>query len=244
VLVEFQSVTKRYGSVRALDRVSLTLQPGQLVAVLGANGAGKTTFLRLLAGVAAPDSGEIHFDHEPMRREDLAQRQRFFFLPDFPALFLDETVLRNLGLILRLYGADRPGVEGQVVELLRDFDLLTLADAPVGTLSRGQIYKTALAALIAADPELWLLDEPLASGMDPHGLTAFRRHVRDAVGRGRTVLYSTQVLDSVERFSDRVCLLHEGEVRAFATLEELRQQSGGANDVLERLFAQLREEPR
>jgi ABC-2 type transport system ATP-binding protein len=242
VLLELDSVSKRYGSVRALDRVSLTLEPGQLVAVLGANGAGKTTFLRLLAGVAAPDHGTVRFDHEPFRREDLGQRRRFFFLPDFPPLFPDESVLRNLALILRLYEADRAGVETRLVELLRDFDLLTLADAPVATLSRGQTYKVALVALLAVDPELWLLDEPLASGMDPHGLSAFKRHTRDAVARGRTVIYTTQVLDLVERFSDRVCLLHEGEVRAFAPVEELRSEAGGDADVLERLFQQLREE--
>jgi ABC-type multidrug transport system ATPase subunit len=242
VLLELDSVSKRYGSVRALDRVSLSVAPGQLVAVLGANGAGKTTFLRLLAGVAAPDHGTVRFDQEPFRREDLGQRRRFFFLPDFPPLFPDEAVLRNLALILRLYEADRPGVETRLVELLRDFDLLTLADAPVATLSRGQIYKVALVALLAVDPELWLLDEPLASGMDPHGLSAFKRHTRDAVARGRTVIYTTQVLDLVERFSDRVCLLHEGEVRAFAPVDELRSRAGGDADVLERLFQQLREE--
>ena len=242
MLLELDSVSKRYGSVRALDRVSLSVAPGQLVAVLGANGAGKTTFLRLLAGVAAPDHGTVRFDHEPFRREDLGQRRRFFFLPDFPPLFPDEAVLRNLALILRLYEADRAGVETRLVELLRDFDLLTLADAPVATLSRGQTYKVALVALLAVDPELWLLDEPLASGMDPHGLSAFKRHTRDAVARGRTVIYTTQVLDLVERFSDRVCLLHEGEVRAFAPVDELRSRAGGDADVLERLFQQLREE--
>ncbi len=244
MLVELNSVSKRYGSVRALDRVSLAITPGQLVAVLGANGAGKTTFLRLLAGIAAPDSGTVSFDGEPLQREDLAQRRRFFFLPDFPALFPGESVLRNLSLILRLYEADRPGVEIRLVELLRDFDLLALSDAPVGTLSRGQIYKVALTALLAVDAELWLLDEPLASGMDPHGLSAFKRHTREAVARGRTVIYTTQVLDIVERFSDRVCLLHEGEVRAFAPVSELRPQAGGAGEVLETLFQQLREESR
>lgn len=242
VLLQLDSVSKRYGSVRALDRVSLTVEPGQLVAVLGANGAGKTTFLRLLAGIAAPDRGTVSFDGEPMRREDLAQRQRFSFLPDFPPLFAEEPVLRNLALILRLYGAERAGVEDRVVELLRDFDLLNLADAPVGTLSRGQSYKVALVALLAVDPELWLLDEPFASGMDPHGLAAFRRHTRDAVLRGRTVIYTTQMLELVERFSDRVCVLHQGEVRAFAPVNELRSEAGDGTDVLERLFQQLREE--
>jgi ABC-type multidrug transport system ATPase subunit len=109
-------------------------------------------------------------------------------------------------------------------------------------LSRGQIYKTALIGMIVADPELWLLDEPLASGMDPLGLTAFRRHAREAVQRGRTVIYSTQLLDAVERFSDRVGVIHQGKMRAFDSIAVLRERIGASDNVLEELFIKLRQE--
>ena len=241
--IELRAVSKRFGSTRALDRVSLEIEPGQIVVLLGANGAGKTTLLRLLAGVISPDSGDLHFDGVEFRRDDLALRRRFFFLPDFPALLPEESALHNIALILRVYGADAPGVEQKVLELLREFELLPHAEAPVQTLSRGQIYKVALTALIATDPPLWLLDEPLASGMDPMGLVAFRRHAREATQRGRTLVYSTQVLEAAERFGDRVCLLHEGEIRAFQTLDSLRGNPGDVG-ILEPLFARLREDGR
>lgn len=242
MLVELHAVSKAYGNVRALDRVSLEILPGQVVAVLGANGAGKTTFLRLLAGIAAPDRGSVSLDGEPFRRDRLDQRRRLHFLPDFPPLLPQDTVLANLALVLKLFGRDGPGIEQAVLDRLEEFDLLPLADALVGTLSRGQAYKVALTALLVVDPELWLLDEPLASGMDPLGLSAFRGHAREAVGRGRTVIYTTQVLEVVERFSDRVCLLHEGEVRAWLTTGELRERAAGTGeDPLDRLFRQLRE---
>jgi ABC-type multidrug transport system ATPase subunit len=234
--VALANVTKRYGRTRALDDFSLALEGGQIVAVLGINGAGKTTLLRALAGVVAPERGQIEFDGEPFRLDRLDQRRRLWFLPDFPPLLLEEPVLTNIGLILRLFEADQPGVEERALELLRELDLVGLVNAPVGTLSRGQIYKTALTILVCVDPELWLLDEPFASGMDPVGIGVFRREARDATERGRLILYSTQWLDAVERLADRLCILHSGKLRAFGTLAELQGSGTGPGGAIEELF--------
>jgi ABC-type multidrug transport system ATPase subunit len=156
-------------------------------------------------------------------------------------MYFHQSTLRHIAMVLHLYGADGDGVEKRVLELLEEFDLLPFCDGPVGKLSRGQLYKAGLTALLAVDPELWLLDEPFASGMDPLGISAFKKHARTAAQRGRTILYTTQILDLAEHFSDRVCLLHHGEVRAFDTLAKLRQQTRGTGGVLEGLFQQLRE---
>jgi ABC-type multidrug transport system ATPase subunit len=239
--IEFRSVVKSYRSVRALDHVSLEIAPGQIVSLLGPNGAGKTTLIRCSAGIAAPDEGAVYLDDQEFHRDRMDLRRRLHLLPDTPFLFWDQSVIRNIAIVLRLFAADAAGAEQKVLELLRDFDLLPLALRPVNSLSRGQAYKSGLVALLAADPEVWLLDEPFASGMDPHGIDAFKRHARAAAGRGRTILYSTQLLDVAERFSDRVCVIHKGEVRAFDTLEHLRERSRDKNNVLEELFRQLRE---
>jgi len=239
--IELRGVLKTYRAQHALDYVSLEIDPGQIVGVLGANGAGKTTLLRCLAGIAAPDKGEVLFDGEPFRRDRLDMRSRLYTMPDFPFLFWEHSIVRNIAMILRLYEADEDGAEVRVLQLLRDFDLLPLALRPVHSLSRGQLYKAGLTAMIAADRELWLLDEPFASGMDPHGIDAFKRHAREAAERGRTILYTTQILDIAERFSDRVCLIHKGEIRAFDPLEKLRAQVQDKNNVLEEMFRQLRE---
>ena len=239
--IEFRSVVKSYGRVPALEDVSLQIDPGQIVSLLGPNGAGKTTMLRCVAGIAAPDNGSIYFDGQEFRRDRLDLRRRLHFLPDFPILFPDQTVVRNVAIVLRLFDADGDGAETRVLELLRDFDMLPLALRPAASLSRGQAYKTGLIAMMAADPEVWLLDEPLASGMDPHGIDAFKRHARDAAKRGRTILYSTQLLDVAERFSDRVCVIDKGAIQAFDTLDALRDRAGDKDHVLEELFRHLRE---
>lgn len=239
--IELRGVLKNYHSTRALDHVSLEIEPGQIISLLGPNGAGKTTLIRCLAGIAAPDKGGMYFDDQEFRRDRLDLRRRMYLLPDFPLLFWEQSVVRNIAITLRLYEADGDGAERRVLELLRDFDLLPLALRPANSLSRGQAYKCGLVGLLAADPEVWLLDEPFASGMDPHGIDAFKRHARAAAGRGRTILYSTQLLDVAERFSDRVCVIHRGEVRAFDRLEDLRQRARDKDNVLLELFRELRE---
>ncbi len=239
--IELRGVLKTYRSVRALDRVSLEIEPGQILSLLGPNGAGKTTFIRCLAGIAAPDRGAVYFDEQEFRRDRMDLRRRMHILPDFPLLFWEQSVIRNIAIVLRLFGADGAGAEERVLELLRDFDLLPLALRPVVSLSRGQAYKTGLVAMLAADPEVWLLDEPFAAGMDPHGIDAFKQRARAAAGRGRTIIYSTQLLDVAERFSDRVCVIHKGEIRAFDTLQKLGERSQSKGNVLEEIFRQLRE---
>jgi ABC-type multidrug transport system ATPase subunit len=240
--IGIERLSKSYGRLRALDELSLVLEPGQVVALLGANGAGKTTLLRCLAGLAAPDGGRILCDGEAFRRGRIDLRRRLAFLPDFPPFYPEMNVLRHLGMVLRLYGADPSGLEERVVRLLRSLDLLTLAGMPMGALSRGQAYKAALASLVAVDPELWLFDEPFASGMDPNGITVFKDLARDAASRGRTVVYSTQLLDLAERFSDRVVIIDRGRLSAFDTVEALRARAGGKDGVLEAIFRRLREE--
>jgi ABC-2 type transport system ATP-binding protein len=239
--IELRSVTKSYRSFRALDRVSLQIEPGQIVSLLGPNGAGKTTMIRCLSAIARPDDGAIYLDDQEFHRDRLDLRQRIHLLLDFPQLFWDQSILRNIAIVLRLYNADGNGTQERVLELLRDFDLLPLAFRPIQSLSRGQAYKAALVAMIAANRDLWLLDEPFASGMDPHGIDAFKRYARQAANEGKTIIYSTQILDVAERFSDRACIIYQGEVRAFDTLVNLRDRVADKNNVLEEIFRQLRE---
>ncbi len=235
-------LSKSFGRLPALRSISLDVEPGQIVALLGANGAGKTTLLRCLAGISAPDQGRILYDQETFHRGRVDLRRRFAFLPDFPTVYGEMNAIRHMAMVLGIYGVPTVGIEDRVVRLLRDLDLLPLAEAPLGTLSRGQLYKVALATLAAVDPEVWLLDEPFASGMDPTGLTVFKDLAKDAAARGGTIFYSTQILDVAERFSDRVVILDGGRVAAWESIAGLRARSGAEDGVLEAIFRQLREQ--
>lgn len=241
VHLELRQVTKSFDQNRALDDFSLTIPPGSIVAVIGLNGAGKTTLLRSLAGLVAPTRGEILFDAQPFRRDRLDLRRELFFLPDFPVLFAQHTPLQHLSLLLRIYERDTASLEDTLIGLLRDFDLLALAQTPIGHLSRGQIYKTALAALVAVRPALWLLDEPFASGLDPQGLAMLKHHARTAAAAGATILYSTQILEIAERFSDLLCVVDRGRLQATYTRAQLAALPAEGPDSLESRLRQFRE---
>lgn len=242
--LELSRVTKAYGRSRALGSVSMSLDPGRVVAVLGANGAGKSTLLRVLSGLVKPDRGEVRYDDRLYRHDDLELRRRIFFLPDLPPLLDGTSLLANLGVLLKVYAADGPGAPERLVDWLQKLDLLELAEKPINTLSRGQIYKSALAALLTIDPELWLLDEPLASGMDAQGLSVLRSEVRAAAARGRTVVLSTQILEVAERLADQACVLHRGEIRLLESIEALRSRCGTAGDFSDPVVAALLEQLR
>jgi ABC-type multidrug transport system ATPase subunit len=239
--IRIQNLSKHFGKVHALENVSLVIEPGTIVALVGPNGAGKTTLLRCLSAVVGQQSGEIFFDDELFMRGNLELRRRIAFLPDFPLAFGHNTVLRHIGMVLRIYNMDSPMVEPRVMQLLRDLDLMPLIDTPMMQLSRGQAYKTALAALLAVDPELLLLDEPFASGMDPNGITVLKRELLAAARRGQTVIYSTQILDIAEKLSDYVGVIDRGELRHYAPLRELQSFGDGDTGALEHLLKQLRE---
>lgn len=237
----FKEVSKKYGRVEALDHINLQIASNQTVAVLGANGAGKTTLLRCPGCVVAPDQGVVLIDGETLRRDRIDLRRRILFLPDFPAAYGHMTPLQHIGMVLRLYEKDQPAITGRANQVLGNLDLLPLVDTPLARLSRGQAYKAALAALFLADPELWLLDEPFASGMDPAGIMYFKQECREAAARGRTVIYSTQLLDIAEKFSDRVCILQSGAVKFFDSVEQIRRETEQPQGSLEEIFNKLRE---
>lgn len=237
--IELDSLRKAYGNVLVLNDISLSVPPGEIVAVVGANGAGKTTFLRALAGVVAPDAGAILYDGERFDRSRMDLRRRFVFLPDFPFGFGHLDAVRHIGMAMRLYERPIEQHEERIVEILRNLHLLPVSATPMQNLSRGQYYKVCLAGLLAIDPELWLLDEPLASGMDAHGIAYFKQAAREAAGRGATVFYSTQILDVAENFSDRVCVIERGNIVFFDSVDKLA--NGDRKGALETLFQELRE---
>lgn len=238
--VVFERVTKRFGSHLAVDDLSLTIQPGQIVAVVGTNGAGKSTLLRLLATILAPSQGRIFLDGELLDRGRLDLRRRLALLPDVPPVPSYATPIGYISTLVAAYDAQRPGLEELVVGLLDELDLLPLIDTRAGELSRGQVYKIALAGALAVAPDLWLCDEPFASGMDPQGLATFRKYAQKTAGRGGTVLYTTQIVELAEQFSDRVLILDGGRLHAFGPVETLRDVGTPTSDaVLGRIFAEL-----
>lgn len=233
--IEIRGLTKQLGGVDILEDLNLTLESGQIVALLGANGAGKTTLLHLLGGLYQATSGEILIDGEPLKRERMDQRRRLHYLPDIPSLAPSQSPIEYIVFALEAYGKTGAVDDERVLELLSEFDMLPIADIAVRSLSRGQRYKATLIAMLAVDPELWIMDEPFTSGMDPIGLTAMRRHLFAARQRGRLIIYSTQLVEIAQQTSDAVCVLSASHIAAYGSVDSLAasaEHSPQLNDLL------------
>lgn len=241
--VELRQVSKRYGTVTALDNFSLTLEPGQIVAVIGLNGAGKTTLLRCVAGLVGLTRGQVLLDGKIFSRDQLDRRRRFHFLPDFPAVPFDQNVLAHASLLVRVYQRDPGAAEEPLLRALTELDLLNCAETPFGQLSRGQAYKAAFSILRALNPELWLLDEPFASGLDPQGIAVLKQCFRAHAAGGGTVIYSTQILEIAEKCCDRLIVIAHGRLAANYTRAEIAAFAAEGDQSLEARLGQFRDLP-
>ncbi|MCW1883514.1 ABC transporter ATP-binding protein [Luteolibacter flavescens] len=193
--------------------MSLSFAPGEIVATLGVNGAGKTTLLGCLAGMLGWDRGEVRLGGEKLDRNRLDHRQRMMFLPGEGFHFGGADTIRNAAIFSELWRGIEAAPPIDMEEWLERLGLLEVAFSSVDTLSRGQRYKAVLLALHCADPEIWLIDEPFAAGMDARGMEAFRLLVRAAAARGRCIIYTTQFPELAARFADRIVVVGSGGIR-------------------------------
>jgi len=235
--VKFHEISKCYNTATIINYLTAEIEPQTLLAITGVNGVGKTTLLNILSGVSGTNHGWVEFDDVKFHRDNVEQRKKLCYLSDFYNLFPEKTILENIAIHLKLWQADTDRIDEKVIQWLEEFDLLEHANSHVGTLSRGQHYKASLLCLLAVDPELWIIDEPFASGMDPQGITMFRRYAKEAIEKGSTVIYTTQLLDLAETFSTRIWVLDQGELRLNCTADQLSEHGN-----LEMLFSKLRDQ--
>lgn len=217
--IRTEGLSRRYGDVQAVRELDLAVPAGSIFGFLGRNGAGKTTTIRLLTGLARPDSGRAWVDGLETTNGDAHARGRFGYLPQEPAFYGWMTAAGFLDHIGRLFALPPAERRDRVAELLRLVDLQDVAGRKVGGFSGGMKQRLGLAAALIHNPAVLILDEPMA-GLDPAG----RRDVLDMLAalRGHvTVFFSTHILADVERVCDVVGILHEGRLVDVAGREEL-----------------------
>lgn len=227
-----EKATKSFGSNVVLNKVDLTVQRGELIVILGENGAGKTTLLRVIAGLLGLDQGELRIEEEGLNRFSEEQREKIFFLPDFPTFFEDLTIMENIEIWLSLYHQEGMARESLAVDLLDRFGLMEKTHQPVSTLSRGQRFKLAMTCYQSVDAQIGLFDEPFASGIDATGLREMKKVIRDAVDADRSVLYSTQLVSYALNFSDRVLVISDGHIYFDGSPEKFSNQLQGGDQIL------------
>jgi len=234
VLAELERVSKSYDGRVALRGLTLPIHRGEVLGLLGPNGAGKTTAVRILCGLLEPSEGRARIGGFDVREEPLAARALIAFVPDGAPLYANLSPRQHLHLVGRLHGLEEAAIARETVRLLDAFDLGERIDDPVGQFSRGMRQKTALACAILPRPSLLVLDEPL-EGLDAPTTAVIKEVLREWAREGGAVLYTSHLLDIVERVCDRMAILAAGELVACGSLDELRSRSGREGS-LEQVF--------
>jgi daunorubicin resistance ABC transporter ATP-binding subunit len=229
-MIVAEGVEKSFGSAPALTGIDVSVDPGTVLALLGRNGAGKTTFVRILATLLAPDAGSVRIAGVDVVREARTVRGLIGLAGQFAAV--DETLSgrENLELVGRLYGLARSEARGRAAEVLERLSLADAGDRLVRTYSGGMRRRLDLGASLVGRPLVLIMDEP-STGLDPRSRIELWSLIDDFVAAGTTLLLTTQYLEEADRLADAVTVIERGRVIASGTPDELKQRIGG--DVLE-----------
>ncbi|HSL10515.1 MAG TPA: ATP-binding cassette domain-containing protein [Actinomycetota bacterium] len=218
-MLELIDLHRRFDDVVALDGVSFAVPDGEIVGFVGPNGSGKTTTMRIALGVLEPDSGTVRWHG---RELDADERRRFGYMPEERGLYPKMRVHEQLVYLARLHGLGSPDAARRATEVLDALGVADRADDRVEALSLGNQQRVQLAAALVHEPTCLVLDEPF-SGLDPVGVDALANVLlRQARNHGVSVVFSSHQLELVERFCDRIVLIHRGRVVASGTIDELR----------------------
>jgi len=222
-----------YGSAA---RRQLLKESGEVVGILGPNGAGKTTALKILAGILAPGTGLVRINGFALPEQSLEAKRIIGYVPETAGLYESLTAQEFLQLVGRLREIEEVALNRKIVTLLEVFEIDKQRFSRLATFSKGMRQKVMIAAALLHDPPILLLDEPL-TGLDVNSSLIFKDLLVALSQEGKTILYSSHVLDVVEKVCDRVLIIHQGNLIADGTLDSLRNQTRGG--TLEQVFRQL-----
>lgn len=231
-LVEVINITRRFGFVQALKGVSFTLERGQVVGLIGANGAGKTTAMRIMASLDLPDSGVVRIGGIDIVQEPNLVRRRIGWMPDHFQAYRDMTVGDYLDFFGRAHGFHGAELVRRVTEVMDFTDLTPLHARPMDKLSKGQTQRLCLGRTLLNDPEFLLLDEP-AAGLDPRARIEFKNLVRILRERGKTILISSHILTELGEMCDTLVFMDQGRVVHHGDKDDLLRSDDEAGPVFD-----------
>jgi ABC-2 type transport system ATP-binding protein len=209
-MIEAKGLSKYYGPFVAIQNISFAIPRGEIVAFLGPNGAGKTTTMKILTGFLAPSEGSAAIAGLDVRSSRIEASRSLGYLPENGPLYPDMTPRDLLGFFGEARGLEGPALSRRIEAVVAQCDLREVISRPIGKLSKGFRQRVGLAQALLHDPEVLIMDEPTA-GLDPNQIRDFRKHIRE-LGRTKTLLISTHILQEVEAVADRVLLVHEGKL--------------------------------
>ena len=226
-IIYTKDLTRSFGDILAVDRISLSINPGEVFGILGPNGAGKTTIVRMLAALLEPTSGEAYVSGFQVGKENQKIRRKIGLLPETPGLYDALTAEQNLTFYGVMYGVEE--ISHQIKRYLELLGLWNRRYEPVATFSKGMRQKLAIARALLHEPEVLFLDEP-TSGLDPQAARLVREFIAELKGEGRTIILCTHNLEEADRLCDRVAVVN-GHLLALDSPQVLRRNIFGRKVV-------------
>ena len=238
-MIELHNVSKSYnrGQIKAVDGLTLTVHPGEIFGFLGPNGAGKTTTIKMIVGLLQPDEGRITVVGYDISTHPLEAKQRTSYVPDYPLIYERLTGLEYLNFIGDVYGVAQKERLERIQRWLEIFDLSSVITNPIQSYSHGMKQKIVLTAALLPAPGVLILDEPLV-GLDPKSAYQLKDLFREHCEQGKTLLFSTHIMEVAEKLCDRIGIIHKGRLVACGTMDELKSLDK-AEHSLERIFLEL-----
>lgn len=237
-MIEFDCVTRNYGTKVAVDRLQLTIPDGELFAFLGPNGAGKTTTIKMLVGLLRPTSGTVRVCGQDVVRAPREANRLMGYVPDEPYLYDKLTGREFLRFIADMYGLDSSQARRRIEREVEHFELSPFIDDLTECYSHGMKQRMVFAAAMIHDPPVLVVDEPMV-GLDPHSVRLVKDLLKAKSRAGTTVFMSTHTLAVAEEIADRIGIVHQGQMLFLGSLAELREQLAMRDGALEPLYLEL-----
>ncbi|MBS2968261.1 ABC transporter ATP-binding protein [Metabacillus sp. KIGAM252] len=240
-LLHVDGITGGYTRNPVLKDVSFTLEKGQIVGLIGLNGAGKSTAIKHIIGLMEPRKGKISINGQTFDVNHEAYRQQFTFIPETPILYEEMTLHEHLELTAMAYGLSKTEFEARLTPLIKEFRMEKRLKWFPAHFSKGMKQKVMIMCAFLVEPELYIIDEPFV-GLDPLAINSLLEQMNTAKKRGAGILMSTHILATAERYCDAFIILHNGKVRAKGTLSDLQREFGMTGANLDDLYIQLTKE--
>ncbi|MBC7535076.1 MAG: gliding motility-associated ABC transporter ATP-binding subunit GldA [Ferruginibacter sp.] len=219
--ISVKNLSKNYGSQKAVNQISFTINKGEIVGFLGPNGAGKSTSMKIITGYLDADGGVVEVCGIPVHGNSIDTKKKIGYLPEANPLYTDMYVREYLGFITGIHQIVQP--RNRISEVIQLVGLTPESNKKIGQLSKGYKQRVGLAAALVHDPEVLILDEP-TSGLDPNQIVEIREVIK-RLGQNKTVLFSSHIMQEVEAICDRVIIINKGNIVADDTLQNLQRSS-------------------
>ncbi|CAR43169.1 ABC transporter ATP-binding protein [Streptococcus uberis] len=240
-MLKIENLTGGYLNIPVLKNISFTIEDGELVGLIGLNGAGKSTTIKEIIGLLKPYNGEITIDGLSIEQDNQNYRKKIGFIPETPSLYEELTLKEHIEITAMAYDIPVEKALQRAESLLETYRLSDKLDWFPSLFSKGMKQKVMIICAFIIDPSLFILDEPFL-GLDPLAIADLVSHLEEEKKKGKSILMSTHVLDSAEKMCDRFIILHKGQIKAQGTLEELRKSFGQSGASLNDIYLMLTKE--